>query len=178
MTDTPPPIREFAAPGVRPPDPDLDDGEATPTTALAELRSELQAAPEFPDVALDVPGRPGYAVRYSTHIAHEQLTAWQKKAKDKSSPTGVNDLKWLSVLLATQCEAIVRNGVDVELGGADGEPATFRSPAFQELLGVDRAVSAVQVFYARDASVLAAGVAVLQEAGYGDEAETVDPTSA
>jgi hypothetical protein len=162
------PVRQFSAV-----DPELVSGP--PTTALDELRTELASEVATPPETLVVPGRAGYTVRYSTELAHEQLQAWRKTSRDKSSPDGLDELRWASIVLANQCECVVRHGVDVEL---DGRPATFQHEGFRALLGegAERATAAVRRFYGRDADVIAAALAVIRAAGYGDEADA-DPTT-
>jgi hypothetical protein len=164
---TPEPIRAFSAIDG---DPDIE-APAAPATALDELRSELTTAVESKDSTLAVPAREGYAVRYSTTIAHEQLNSWRKRARDKSMPGELDELRWAAIVLANQCRAIVRKGTEVEL---DGSPATFAHPGFRSMLGAERAVDAVRSFYGRDADVITSALTVLRDAGYGDEVDT-DP---
>ena len=164
------PVRSFSA--VNPDDPELVT--PGPTTALDELRSELAAEVATPPLTLAVPGRTDYAVRYSTELAHEQLTAWRKTARDKQAPEGIDELRWASIVLANQAEVVLRKGVEVEL---DGRPANFQHEGFRGMLGADlRATAAVRKFYGRDSDVIAAALAVIRAAGYGDDADA-DPTT-
>lgn len=180
-------MTEFSAPSARPgtqagalpagalPGPP-DELDPPPTsTPLSELRDELTAELEHLET-FEVPGRPGYAVRFDVDVDHNRLGHWRKRAKDTTQPEGLDEVKWAASILASQAVAIVRHGADLEL---DGQPATFATPAFQELLGVGRPIDAVKALYGRHASVIATAWAVLEAAGYNrrpDEAE--DPTTA
>src|SRR5262245_15713838 len=107
-------------------DPDLDGVDVEPASDLDLIRAELTADVAAPPVLLDVPGRPGYQVRYSTEIDAERVAGWEKRAKDKTWSSGTNGLRVTCILLASNCLAILRQGVEVRDG--DGEPLTFRSP--------------------------------------------------
>lgn len=147
-------------------DPDLAPVDTV--SPLEELRAELTAPVEGADVVLAVPGRPGYAVRYSSSFTYEQLTAWRKRATDRNE---VNEIRFAALILANQSRAIVRNGDEVVDAGA---PLTFRSKAFLALYEVDRVADAVVAFYGNDFDVAAAGNSLLRAAGFGAEAPTVD----
>lgn len=161
------PVRQFSAV-----DPELVT--PAPATALDELRAELASEVATPPLVLVVPGRPDYSVRYSTELAHEQLTAWRKTARDKSSPDGIDELRWAAIVLANLAEVVIRKGVEVEL---DGRPANFQHEGFRAILGADlRATAAVRSFYGRDADVISHALAVIRAAGYGDDADA-DPST-
>lgn len=157
---------------------DADEGAAD--TPLDDLRAELSAPVEGEPATLKVPGRPGYAVRYSVDLDDLEFQRWHRKASGKTIPgrdAAVDRLKLAGLVLAYQCEAIVRNGREVTDGGA---PLLFRSPAFLDLMRRDderrppEVREAVRRFYGRDADLLAASDEVLNRAGYGDTAEDAD----
>lgn len=154
-------------------DDDLDAIDAEhPATPLEHLRGEL--ADETDDeVTLEVPRRAGWSVRYGTDFSYEQLTAWQKGARDRTSASGLNDLRYACIVLANTCRGILRRGEDLTDGG---EPLVFRNKVLWGLVTpvADRTVDAVQRFYGRDAHVIAAAKRVLIEAGYADIVETAD----
>lgn len=150
-------------------------------TALEELKAELAEPPADTTITLAVPARPKYSVRFNWSLAadFDVVEAWWKKGR-RGSKQGVDIAKVMAIVAAATCETIVRDGVDVEAGG---DPVTFATTAFQELLATnDRpiagAVDCVRVFYGSDGHVIAAGQAILSAAGYGEEMfeEGGDPT--
>ncbi len=156
-----------------------DDHElhaVAPPSALADLESELAA--EVPDrsITLDVPGRPGWSVRYSADVSSAELNGWRRAAKDDKAVDGVDAARLACGVLASKCRALVRNGTDVT---DDGGPLTFQSAAIKDLYRTQRNVDVVAAFYgghARDADLEAAARAVLAAAGWGGEASVTDPT--
>lgn len=140
-----------------------DEEAATPgVTPLDTLRAEL-ADIDDETVDLEVPKRPGWAVRVSTTVRYDKLMGWRKQATSKSN---VNELRLAALALANQNTAIVRNGDD--LADDDGELYTFRSRGFKDLLGADDAVEAVIRLYGNEFHVLNAANRLLVEAGYAD----------
>lgn len=174
MTDEPStdtPTATFGMAG-RIADPDLapaGDPDVTPVgaaNALDFLRRELAEEVTTEDVVLDVPGRPGYAVRYGTVVRFEEVEAWRKRASDKKG--NADTLRLAAIILANRCHAIIRNGTELEV---DGEAVTFAHDAILEATGTHRAVDAVVAFYGRDPHVMVAADAVLAEA------DELDPTN-
>lgn len=193
MDDTTPEPRTFAAPGVagelgaRPASTigpeerhavdDLDRPRPTPERVAAEIATPLDAlrdevtAELAETTTLEIPGRPGYGVRFSLNIDHPMLGLWRKKAKDSQQPEGIDELKWACIILAAQAEAIVRNGDELVL---DGEPVTFSSRPLLELLGAREAHQAVRKLYGRDAHIVNTAYVLLELAGYGTRPGELD----
>lgn len=146
--------------------------ETSPFEAIAaELSGEVPAS-----TTLDIDLRPGWTATYSLDINHETFGVWRKSAADRSQPDDTNELRLACIVLANTNLGISRNGRLLEV---NGEVLTFRSAEFCRLLGVTRTVDAVRTAYGRDAHVVNASRAVLQKAGYGDDAhEAADPTKA
>lgn len=171
-----PPGAPHSAPeaSAAPSDPDLAPVAAS--SPLDALRAELGEEVTTADVVLEVPGRPGYAVRYGTTIDYEELSAWRKRAKDKSSPSGVDELRLAAIILANRCTGIIRQGTEVLV---DGEPLTFARRELQELVDAGSAREAVIRLYGRDPHVMATAGEVLREAGYDDDVASAgeDPTT-
>ncbi len=156
-------------------DPDLDPGlnpAPEETSDLEDLREELRSA-VVSTIVLAVQGRPKYAVEYRLDFTGKQVDHWRRLSKNKHYVDGMDGIKFASLVLASNCTAIHRDGAPLIVGG---EVQTFTSKAFQEVLGVDRAVEAVRALYGLDGHVAGAGTKVMSEAGYGDEAEVADPT--
>lgn len=158
-------------------DRDADIAPVRSASPLDAIRAELAAEVEQNDITLEVPGRPGYAVRYATKLSYEQLMGWRKRAVDKAMPLGVDELRLAALVCANQCRAILRHGEEIT---TDGAPLTFASPQFHELLEVGRSTDAVRQFYGRDFDVAAASNRILDAAGMGETAEDAeegpDPT--
>jgi hypothetical protein len=156
------PIRTFAA--VPSPAPGLP-------SILDDLRSELADEAEEHHVTLEVPGRPGWAVRYSSDVDYSMLKMWAKQATSKVD--GTDELQFSALVLASQCRAIVRHGVDLVEGN---DVLVFASPHFMSLVNVVSSTEAVKRLYGRDAHVISSANAVLAEAGYGEDVGRQDPT--
>lgn len=163
--------------GVRP---ETEHG-TKPANPLEELREELAEEITGLTATYPVPGRPKYAVRYSLDVEGPQLQRWTKQASDKKLPGGVDGTKAAAIVLANMCEAILRvtdGDLDTaeEIYGTDDVVFTFRHPELHEMLGVSRAIAAVQKFYALDGVVIRVAGDLVDEAGYGDEMPDLDPT--
>lgn len=181
--------RTFPHPALEVDDDELDEVRAAGvTTPLGDLEAEMASEVEPEPITLEVPRRPGYAVRYSVGIDHNaELMAWRRQSAKKrpGQDEEVDLLKMAGLVLAFKCQAILRQGVEVT--AAAGGPMTFRSPDFMAMFKDDKGAPVKQVreairrFYAGDAHVLAASDEVLATAGYGStaqEAEGLGPTRA
>lgn len=153
-----------------------DVAPVVPPNGLDELAAELNAEAVVEERTLDVPARPGYAVRYRCDATYAEVKAW--RAKSPGGKGMIDELRLSALVLANKSVAILRRGDEVELAG---EPATFRSPAFLATLGVDGAADAVVKLYGLDGHVIAAAGEVLSVSGFGaelGEADDDDPTRA
>jgi len=156
-------------------DPDLD------AIALGEdgsdyddLDTELRELADLTTL-IEVPKRPGYALRCRTDYTGLDVDLIRRKCRDKKFSDGIDGIKFASLLLATMTTAIVRNGVDLELDGTS--PVTFVSKPLQERMGTGTADATVRKFYGLEGHVDAAGRRLMNEAGYGDEVYAGDPTA-
>ncbi|HEX5782391.1 MAG TPA: hypothetical protein VFX80_10735, partial [Solirubrobacteraceae bacterium] len=147
---------------------------AAPASPLEELRQEIKREVHGDPIVLEVPGRAGWSVRYRADVELPQLAAWRKKAADRAMPEGLDELKLCLTILANQCDALLKDGREVE--DDDGQLVTFASAAFLELTGAGRAVEAVRRWYVIDGHVVAAAQEVMNASGYGEEAIREDPT--
>lgn len=148
---------------------------------IAEASREVVREPS----TLKIPGRPGWAVRFDVNLDEPIVTAWRKKAADKSKPEGFDMLKFSKAVLANQAEAILRLGSDESVENAkvvldpSGNPVNFRNAWFLEQLGGDRILSpveAVKKWYGVDGTIISHCGEVLYDAGFGEDAERLDPT--
>lgn len=152
----------------------LEPVAAAPASPLEELRQEIKREVTGEPVTLEVPGRAGWTVRYRADVEMPKLAAWRKKSADRSMPDGIDELKLCLTILADQCEALLKDGREVE--DDDGGLLTFATPAFLELIGVGRSVEAVRKWYGVDGRVVAAAQEVMNASGYGEDAIREDPT--
>lgn len=158
----------------RRPDPLLD---AQPVTMLEELAGEL-AEIAGGEVTFPVAARPGYKVTYRTNLDGAQIASLRRGAKDTTQPSGVDEFRWGSAILAIYCVALSRH--DLRIVDNGGQPVTFRHQDLHNILGIppnvpSPAVAAIKKFYGSDAAVSATALALLRAAGYDDEV-TPDPT--
>ncbi len=157
---------------------ELDEAPIAVATPLDQLRAEITAPVVAAPITLEVPGRTGYAVRYLTDLDHDQVDMWRRqstrRAPGKGQTQEINTLKLAELILAHQCEAIIRQGADVVV---DDEPLVFASRTMMAITGTSKVRDAVRKFYGRDADVISAGDAVLEAAGYLDTAEEVEGAS-
>lgn len=157
----------------RRPDPDLDVLAQGGDSELDDLRAELTAA-LVDTTTIEVPGRPGYAVRCRLDFTGRDLDLLRKRARDKKFTDGIDGIRFACLTIASYCTSIVRNGEPLDLG--DGKAVNFTHPEFQGLYGTTDAVSTVRALFVREGHIDAAVKRLLEEAGWGDEAYTVDPT--
>lgn len=158
-------------------DPDLDalvTGIGETSSELDDLEAELTVKADL-TALIEVPERPGYAIRCRTDFTGRDCDLIRQKCRDKKFSDGIDGVKYASLLLASMTVAIVRHGVDLEL---DGEgPITFVSKPLQERMGTPNSADlTVRAFYGREGHVDSAGQRLMTEAGYGAEVYTVDPT--
>lgn len=170
--------REVPPPPGRPDD-DLV-APVRPANGLDALRAELAAEVTPEELVLDVPTRDGYAVRFRCDVTNDELTAWRKRATIRAAkadkPALFDEAKVAAIILANKVDAIIAHAQ--ELTDA-GEPMTFASPAFLDLVGKTSAVEAVRHFYGLDGHVIAAANMVLDRSGFGGELaedDDADPT--
>lgn len=139
-------------------------------TLLAELRADL-AKETVPTVTLPIPGRPGWEAEYRVDVRGAQLDGWRKRAQAAGKRGRLDPAIFAGILLAELNVGLHRQGKPIVL---DGEPATFRSEAYLELLEVNGARPAVLKTYALEGQTDAAARAVLKAAGWGDDVEELD----
>jgi hypothetical protein len=157
--------------------------DAKPVTSLESLAGELRAV-QRGTVTIKADERSKstkaeWAVRFSLALDGPRLAGWQKAAEDDITGD-VDYYLWQRTILAAQCIAILHNGeVVMESGG----PIDFRSRALQEMLGMPpglledlNSVECVRRFYGNDFNISGTAARILDEAGFGKEAKTVDPT--
>lgn len=181
-------MAEFTAPGLDPQtrtmldesaarhgidDPDLGGLDRAEPSDLDDLAAELTAT-ITPTTDIKVTGRPGYAVRCRLDFTGRDLDLLRKRAKDKKFSDGIDGVKFAGLLLGLTCTAIIRNGEPLELDGVS--PVTFTSKPLQAVYGTGSAVDTARKFYALDGHLDAAARKLMDEAGWGDEADTADPT--
>lgn len=177
---TEPDVRRIGAdpddldPDLRPP----GDSEAPATqleNLLGDLESALTAQVDHEPLTLRVEKRPGVSVRYRTEITDEQMAAWRKRAADKKAPGGINTLRFCSIVVANQCEAILMHGKEVY--DDDGGVLHFGHQRIKALYGLqkaDRASDVVRKLFGADPHVMLHANEVMDRAGFGDQVVEVE----
>lgn len=156
-------------------DPDLDDlALGVEASDYDEVDAELATIADLTTL-IEVPKRPGYALRCRTDFTGLDIDLIRKKCRDKKFTDGIDGVKFASLLLASFTTAILRQGDDLELDGTS--PVTFTAKPLQERMGTTTADATVRAFYGLEGHVDAAGRRLMNEAGYGDEVYAVDPTA-
>lgn len=162
-----------AAENVVPPRPSELEERVSPLESLREEASR-EVAPDL--LTLDVPLRPGWAVRYRADVDVQHLNAWTKRARNKQMEQGVDTHKLACLILASTCDCIVKDGEDVE--DPDGGPMTFRSAAFLEMFDTTSTAEGVAAWYGADGHAIVASEKVLVASGFDpDSVVAVDPTN-
>ncbi len=176
---------------------DLSPDPAEPVeevTVLDELRAELKKKASAGDTGRwPVDTRPGYALTYSLGVKDAVVKQALRQAaptnragrRGRGAPTSGADLSqadevhFLSIVLARYCTGLYREGK--LLAVQPGEPLTFRSPAFLEMIEeAESASEAVRHFYGEDGPLLAHGRELLERSGVTragvEEEQDEDPT--
>lgn len=148
------------AAGVEPSDYDELDDE------LAEL--------DTPTVDLEVPRRPGYALRCRTDFTSRDIDLLLKRCRDKRFATGSDSVKYAALLLGLTCIAVLRHGEPLELDGTS--PITLTSSELWAKLDTSSADETARKLYGVEGHVDAAGNRLMAEAGWGDDVYATDPT--
>lgn len=152
-----------------------DETLAAGTTQLDALEDELGAEVEGDDFYVPVPRRPGYELRFKSHLDGELMGKWARSAADRKALGGIDELKLSKLVLTNLNTGIVRNG---DLVTVDGVPMTIRSRGFLDVMKEGRPFDAVKKLYGSDGHLMAAAREVLSECGYGEDlvAAAKDPT--
>jgi len=152
------------------------EGAATqPPTMLERLRGELARKVERPKILLEVPERPGVAVEVSPNITQHQIRSWRKNAGENSKQ-GFDPTKFACYVVGHTTTGIYVDGQEVF--SEEGNPLSFASPEILEMTDTTRPLpDCIIAFFGLDPHVEAAALAIMEAAGYGDEIETVDPTT-
>jgi hypothetical protein len=144
-------------------------------SVLDRLRSELARKVERAKILIEVPERPGVAVEVSPNITQHQLRAWRKNSGEGTKP-GFDPTKFACYVIGHTTTGIYMGGEEV-LSDA-GNSLSFASPEILEMTDTTRPLpDCILAFFGLDPHVEAAALAIMEAAGYGDDVETVDPTT-
>lgn len=142
---------------------------------LDQLRQVIEAEVKRPSIEIAIPDRQGVSVVLSPNITQDELTSWRRKAGERSKD-GMNFLKFSAEVIAQTTEAIKFNNEEVT--DEDGYPLTFASQAILDMVDEERpGMQALKRFWGSDAHLQASALKVIEEAGWGDEAEVANPTN-
>lgn len=152
----------------------IDDIDDEPVNDLEALRAELAQAPARDNITIRVPLREGWSTVHHLNISSDDLNLYEKRAASKKHRGGVDPAKVNGLVVAATNVAILKNGQRVI--GEDGRPWTLTHPEVKAAMGKPDAWQTARAFYATDADLFSAGGAITTAAGYGEDAEQVDPT--
>lgn len=156
-------------------DPDLDNLDlGAEDSDLDQLDAELGAITAA-TTTLEVPLRPGYSIRCRTDFTGADLEKLRKAARDKRFADGLDGVKFAALLIASNTDAILRQGDPLVLDGVS--PVTFTTPELKTRYGTANAADTVRAFFGREGHVDAAARRLTSEAGWGDDLYAVDPTA-
>lgn len=142
---------------------------------LNRLRSQVQKKIERPQVLIEVPERPGVAVRVSPNITQHQMRSWRKNAGEESK-AGFDATKFACLVIGHTCTGIFVDGEEVL--SERGAPLSFASPEILDMTDTDRPIpDCVRAFFGIDPHVEAAALAIMDAAGFSDTVETSNPTT-
>lgn len=149
--------------------------EVVNESMLDRLRGELSRKVERAKILIEVPERPGVAVEVSPNITQHQLRAWRKNAGEGTKP-GFDPTKFACYVIGHTTTGIYMDGVEVL--SESGAPLSFASPEILEMTETTRPLpDCIVAFFGLDPHVEAAALVIMEAAGYGDDVETVDPTT-
>jgi len=147
-----------------------------PPSVLEQLKIELGKKIERPEIEIDVPERDGIAVRFSPNITQHQIRAWRRNAGENTK-AGFDPTKFACQVIGHTCSGIYVNGEQVTT--SDGLGLTFASQEILDMVEATRPIpDGIQAFYGLDPHLEATALAVMEHAGYSDEVDAVDPTTA
>jgi hypothetical protein len=147
----------------------LEEKTSKPTV-LEQLRAEVSKKVERSEIEIDVPERPGVAVRFSPNITQNQLRAWRKNSGEDTKD-GFDPLKFACYVVGSTCTAILMEGrVAQDTNGLD---VTFASSEILEMTNDIRPIpDGIRRFYGIDPHLESTALAILDHAGYGEDVET------
>lgn len=149
--------------------------EEREASVLERLREQLSKKIERARILVEVPERPGVAVEVSPNITQHQMRVWRKNAGEGTKP-GFDPTKFACYVIGHTTTGIYID--NQEVFAEAGHNLTFASPEIMEMTGTTRPIpDCIQAFFGLDPHVEAAALAIMEAAGYGDDVETVDPTT-
>lgn len=173
-SDPIPPAADLTAPSDILDEPGLRFDEVS--SDLDMLKNDLARQVVKEPLHLEVETRPGYVAVFDPTISGAQIESWRARSKDARKVDGVDQVKLACLLLANTTVGLRKDGKPLVDG--DGDPVTLVHEAILTATGAGRnAAEAVRKFYGDDAHMAAHSDAVMKASGWGEDAQTVDPTS-
>lgn len=160
-----------------PTDPDDDAYAAVPgppaASPLAALAADVQRIVATPEL-IRHPSLPDYVMEFRTDLDTNELAKWDAIASKGRGKSGADRRLVFALTIAGTNTRILHNGEVVT--NSDGRPVTFRDKELQETLGVTTGAAAAGRFIGSDGPMASIANRILEASGYGEEAESVDPT--
>ena len=151
-----------------------DAASESSNNVLSALKAVISKSVKRPDVFIEVPERPGVAIRVSPNITQHQLRSWRKNAGEDTK-AGMDTVKFACAVVGHTTTGIAMNQ---EIVTDDrGTELTFASPEILAMTNTQRPLpDCVKAFFGIEPHIEAAAVAIMEAAGYGDTVDTADPT--
>lgn len=154
--------------------------ETKSESPLEGLRKALATPVVVEPVTLRVPARPGVTLRFRPDIDDDKRKAWQKRAtKKRRGPGGAeetDELMFAMLVVANTNVAVCFNGVDAH--DEEDTPLTFAHRQLWDMVEARNPQECIRKLWANDPHILLASGEILMAAGFDDDLEAEDPTSA
>lgn len=154
--------------------------ETSEASPLEQLRGALAAPVERELLRLRVPTRPGVTLLFDPTFTNDQRKAWQKRATKKSRrpdrPDETDEMLFSCLVIANTHRGVEFRGIEAHT--PTGNPLTFAHSQLHEMVSAADPEDAIRKLFANDAHVLLASGEILVAAGFDDDLEAADPTSA
>jgi hypothetical protein len=158
---------------------DVPDDGPEDNSDLNAIRDELHAGGGINTRTLGVDSRPGWAIEFDITFTAKDVDRIRKASHDRSFDGKIDGIKFAALLIAKTAVRILRHGQPIPL--ESGRPATFTEPEFLDMFKRDderqpiKAVEGVKRLYILEGHIEATAKALMNAAGWNDEARETDP---
>jgi len=143
-----------------------------PSKILNELRRVIEKEVRRPNIEIDVPDREGVSVVFSPNITEPELRKWRKDAGE-GRKSGMDFMKFATIIVGQTCQYILFNGEEVT--DEDENPLTFASREILDMVNEEIPIpNGIRRFWGSDPHLQASALKIIDEAGWGEEAEAVE----
>lgn len=163
---------EFGGTATAPTESRVEEEKPAKATLLDQLRNVIEQEVRRPDIEIPIPDRPGVSVVFSPNVSEPDLKLWRKQAGD-GKKDGMDFLKFSTVIIGQTCEAILFGGEEVT--DSEGNSLNFASREILDMVDEEAPIpNGIRRFWGSDPHLQASALKILDEAGWGEEAEAVE----